>query len=68
MNEAKQKVKENRNAQLEIQIADTLLNIAIYKKVYEQFEKEEDRLALVQEQEKLVRFQTAIGVVNGGDW
>lgn len=68
LKETKQKVKESRIGQLEIQIANTLLNIAIYKKVYEQFQREEDRLVITQEQEKLIRFQTALDVTDGGDW
>lgn len=68
MHEAKQRVKESRIEQLEIQIADTLLNIAIYKKVYEKFNKAEDEAFLAAEVEKLARFETALEVVKGGDW
>lgn len=68
MEEAKQKVRENRIAQLELQIADALLNIAIYKAVCEKFQREEDRQVLAAEQEKLIRFETAMEVVRGGDW
>lgn len=68
MEEAKKKVMENRIAQLEIQISDTLLNIAIYKTVCERFQREEDRQALAVEQEKLIRFETAMEVVREGDW
>lgn len=63
MSEAEKSVLEQRRSYLEHQMADAKLSVAIYKVMYEKFQKEEDRRAYEQELEKVERFETALHVV-----